>query len=264
MGRRERYGPGTFAWVDLRTTDLADARRFYAELFGWSYAGADTGGRGAYTAASLAGDAVAGLKPLAEEQSAQGVAPFWLNYVAIESADAAAGRARELGGAVHAEPFDTGAGRVSVIADPTGARLCLWESGEGIGACRVNDPGCLTWNELSTNDLATAVEFYSALFGWRIEPTGTGGAPPYWTIGHGGAARSRNGGLRELDREQEGAAPHWMPYFTVASLDEALARASSGGGSVPMGPFDLPGGRIAIVRDPQRALFGIFDGEVDD
>ncbi|GGM62536.1 hypothetical protein GCM10011608_54650 [Micromonospora sonchi] len=28
--------PGTACWADLATPDLADARRFYPELFGWT------------------------------------------------------------------------------------------------------------------------------------------------------------------------------------------------------------------------------------
>lgn len=39
MGKRVSHAPGTFAWVDLRTTDPADAKRFYAELFGWTQRG---------------------------------------------------------------------------------------------------------------------------------------------------------------------------------------------------------------------------------
>ena len=35
MGRRERYAPGTFCWVDLATTDPAAAKTFYGDLFGW-------------------------------------------------------------------------------------------------------------------------------------------------------------------------------------------------------------------------------------
>ncbi len=34
-GKRERYEPGTFCWVDLMTNDSAGAKTFYDELFGW-------------------------------------------------------------------------------------------------------------------------------------------------------------------------------------------------------------------------------------
>jgi predicted enzyme related to lactoylglutathione lyase len=223
------FAPGTFAWIDLRTKDPADAKRFYAALFGWTYTDWDA----TYSVAALDGDAVAGLKPQAEAPS------FWLNYLAVENADAVAAKTRELGGTVHAEPFDNEAGRMAVIADPTGARLALWQSREGLGACRVNDPGCLAWNELSTDDAPAAIGFYSALFGGRIE----------------------RAGVRELRPDQEGTLPHWMPYFAVASVAEALARASSAGGEALAGPLDIPAGHIAILRDPQGAVLGILEGD---
>jgi predicted enzyme related to lactoylglutathione lyase len=265
MGKRSSYAPGTFSWVDLATTDTDDAKRFYAELFGWSYDDRDAGGGGTYTEASIDGDAVAGLYSQPEQQRSQGAPPFWSNYVTVASADDAASRASELGGSVHAAPFDVlDAGRMAVIADPTGAMLGVWEPGESIGARRVNDPGCMTWNELSTNDAASAIDFYSSLFGWRIEPIDTGGGPPYWSISHDGGAEGRNGGMRELAPEQEGVPPHWMPYFTVASVDETIDRAEGAGGRSLAGPLDLPTGRIVILSDPQGAVFAIFEGDVDD
>src|SRR4051812_36171440 len=43
-------------------------------------------------------------------------------------------------------------GRMALLQDPTGAAFCGWEPGEEIGATRVNNPGCLTWNELHSPD----------------------------------------------------------------------------------------------------------------
>lgn len=265
MGKRASYAPGTFSWVDLATTDPEDAKGFYAAVLGWEYEDRDAGGGATYTQASREGDAVAGLYAQPEQQRAQGVPPFWFNYVTVESADAASVRVGELGGDVHVEPFDVlDVGRMAVVADPTGAMLGLWEPRNSIGARRVNDPGCMTWNELSTNDAETAIEFYSALFGWRIQPIDTGGGPSLWAIAHDGAAEGRNGSVRELAPEQEGTPPHWMPYFTITSTDAALARASDAGGGTLAGPLDVPAGRFAVVGDPQGAVFGTFEGEVDD
>src|SRR5215207_1698128 len=49
MGRRERYEPGTFCWVDLVTTDPASAKAFYGELFGWEAEDVPAGEAGTYT-----------------------------------------------------------------------------------------------------------------------------------------------------------------------------------------------------------------------
>ncbi len=156
---------------------------------------------------------------------------------------------------------------MAVIGDPTGAMFGVWEPRESIGATLVNDPGCLTYNELSTTDVAAATRFYEQLFGWKIEPIDTGGAPPYWIIGHDGAAGGLNGGMRELAPEQleAGTPSHWMPYFTVGSADDAIATATGAGAHLAFGPIDIPNdARIALLTDPQGAFFVIFAVEVDD
>jgi len=267
MGKRTSYEPGTFSWIDLGTTDPEAAKTFYTALFGWEPEDMPVPDSPPYTMMRIGGENVAAIYSQPQQQRDAGVPPSWLSYVTVASADDAAAAAREAGGGVHAGPFDVmDAGRMAVIADPTGAMLGVWEPRESIGATLVNDPGCLTWNELATNDVAAATDFYEKLFGWKLEPVDTGGGPAYWMIGHDGAARGRNGGVRELAPEQleGGVPPHWMPYFTVDSVDDATAAITDGGGSVAFGPLDLPAGRIAVGQDPQGAFFGLFEGEVDD
>jgi uncharacterized protein len=269
MGKRTSYEPGTFSYVELHTTDTEGAKSFYGDLFSWQ--GEDVpipeeAGGGTYTLLKLGGETVAALTPQAPPQRDAGVPPNWLSYVTVASADDAGTRAGELGGAVHAGPFDVmDFGRMAVIGDPTGAMFAVWQAGSSIGATQVNDPGCLTMNELSTNDVERAEGFYSGLFGWTFDQLDTGEAPPYWAIHHGGAARGLNGGMRELAPQQTeaGIPPHWMPYFTVESTDETVSAATRAGGGVLAPAFDIPAGRIAVLHDPQGAAFGVFEGEVD-
>ena len=268
MGKRTSYEPGTFSHVELATTDPGGAKEFYGKIFGWEADDRpipeDAGG-GVYTLLKLDGEDVAALYEQRPDQREAGVPPNWFSYVTVADADAAAERAKELGGAVHAGPFDVmTAGRMAVIADPTGAMFGVWQAGDSIGATLVNDPGSLTMNELSTNDVPRATEFYEGLFGWSVEKLDTGDAPPYWSIRHEGAAGGLNGGMRELAPEQQGVPPHWMPYFTVASAEEAIATATVSGGSAVFGPLDIPAGRFAVLHDPQGAFFAIFEGEVDE
>jgi predicted enzyme related to lactoylglutathione lyase len=269
MSKRESYEPGTFSWVDLGTTDREAAKGFYGQLFGWE--GEDNpmpdGSGSVYSMMTVGGETVAAIFDQQQEQRDVGIPPAWFSYVTVAGADDAAARAKEAGGAVHAGPFDVGeAGRMAVVADPTGAMFGVWEAGDSIGATLVNDPGSLTWNELSTTDVARAGEFYESLFGWRVEPIDTGDFPPYWSIRHDGGSGGRNGGIRELPKEHqdEGVPSHWMPYFTVSSVADALATAAGAGGANLFGPLDLPQGRFAVIRDPQGAILGIFEGEVDD
>jgi predicted enzyme related to lactoylglutathione lyase len=269
VGKRTSYEPGTFSWVELGTTDPDAAKEFYGKLLGWQaddLAIPDDAGGGTYTMLRLDGDAVAALALQPIQQRDAGVPPNWFSYVTVADADAAAEKAKELGGSVHAGPFDVMTnGRMAVVADPTGAMFGVWQAGDTIGATRVNDPGCLTANELSTNDVPRAIEFYEGLFGWNVEEIDTQGGPRYWSIGHDGAANGRNGGMRELAPEQAGVPPHWMPYFTAASVDDVIAAAKDGGGSLVAGPIEIPtGARLGVLRDPQGAFFAIFEGQVDD
>jgi predicted enzyme related to lactoylglutathione lyase len=265
MGTRTSYEPGTFSWVDLGTTDREGAKSFYEGLFGWDAVDNPMGEGDTYSIMTVGGESVAAIYDQPPQQRDAGVPPFWFSYVTVASADEAAAAAKDAGGSVHAEPFDVmEAGRMAVIADPTGAMFGMWEPRENIGAGRVNEPGCLSWNELATNDVEAASNFYTELFGWSIEELDTGGGPRYWSIGHEGGASGQNGGVRELGPGEEGAPSFWIPYFAVESVDGTLARATELGGATIVPGTDIPTGRFAALRDPQGAAFAIFEGEFDD
>jgi hypothetical protein len=58
---------------------------------------------------------------------------------------------------------------------------------------------------------------------------------------------------------QQGVPPNWMPYVEATSVDETAKKAASLGGTVIVGPQDIPGtGRFAVLQDPQGATFGIY------
>ena len=265
MGTRTEYEPGTFCWVNMSATDLDAAKRFYAGLFGWHYDDQPNNG-GTFAMARRHHANVAALYPREEREQAHGPPSHWNNYVSVSDADDTASRAQALGGTVLDEPYDVAdAGRTAVLADPTGAVFWVWQPRKHIGAGRVNDAGCFTWNELGTTDVRRAAAFYSGLFGWRFEQVDTGGGPDYWTIGHDGAAMGRNGGMRELTARERAADvhPHWMPYFTVDSAAAAAGKARDTGGSVLHGPAPA-GGTVAVLEEPTGAVFAVFEGEVDN
>jgi uncharacterized protein len=253
MGDRDSYPPGTFCWADLGTTDAASAKTFYARVFGWEAVDAPAGDGGTYTTFKLDGRDVAALYEMGEQEREQ-LTPHWSSYVSVEDVDAAAARARELGAEVMADPLDVmEAGRMAVVRDPTGALVHLWQPRGQVGAGRVNDPGCMCWNGLASPDPARARDFFTELLGWTVEPEESG----YGVIKLGDAI---NGGMRPL---QDGEPTHWLVYFTVASLDEAVAAVREAGGSIIAGPMVTPVGRVAAVGDPQGAAFALYEGQVD-
>jgi predicted enzyme related to lactoylglutathione lyase len=250
MGERTSYAPGTFSWAELVTSDADAAKAFYAAVFGWDYRDSPVGDGMVYSTALLDGRAAAALYSSAEQP------PHWNCYVTVESVDDTARRAGELGAKVMAGPFDVlDAGRMAVIADPTGAALALWEPRSHIGASVVNQPGALTWNDLVTPDPDGAARFYGALFGWTtMEIPDSGG---YRVIRNG--LRS-NGGMLTRD----GAPPSWMPYFGHEDIAALVARVAELGGRVLSEPLAVPSGRFAVLADPQGAMFAALTGDYDD
>ncbi|HEX4435243.1 MAG TPA: VOC family protein [Solirubrobacteraceae bacterium] len=257
MGERDGYAPGTFCWVELSTTDQAAAKEFYAALFGWAADDRPVGEGSYYSMQQLDGRHVAAISGQPQQQREAGVPALWHSYVWVSDADEAAARARELGGSVHAGPFDVmQAGRMAVLQDPQGAYFMLWEPREHRGAQLVNVPGAFAWNELSTSDMEAAQTFYGGLFGWSFEPY-EGSPQPYLGIKNGEA---NNGGVREL---AEPMPPNWLVYFAVDDLDASLSRVTELGGGQMLAPMDIGMARIAVAHDPQGAPFALYCGTLE-
>ena len=71
----------------------------------------------------------------------------------------------------------------------------------------------------------------------------------YVTIRNAG---SINGGVMPMTEAYGDAPEHWLPYFTAASCDGAIAKARDLGGMVLTGLIDLPQpGRVAVLLDPR-------------
>jgi predicted enzyme related to lactoylglutathione lyase len=263
MAEQTEYAPGAFSWVDVTTTDLDGAAAFYKGLLGWDHVDRPIGDGAVYRLFQLRGKNVAGGVEQQSEQRSHGIPPHWNNYVTVTSADDTAARVGDLGGNLMMDPFDVfDAGRMAIFTDATGAVLSVWEPRERSGAELFNDPGCLTWNELSTPDMDRAKSFYSDLFGWSFDDVGTDEMP--YTMTRNG--ERMNGGIRPLGEQEKqmGVPPNWMPYFTSADMDQSAAEAGELGGIVMVGPMSvMEGRRIAVVRDPQGVVFGLFEGETD-
>lgn len=250
MAERTSYAPGTFSWSELATSDADAAKAFYGAVFGWSFEDIPVGDDQVYTMASRDGGQVAALFVSDEPR------PHWNCYVTVESADASAARAKELGAKVLAEPFDVmEVGRMAVLADPAGAILSIWQAGTSIGATRVNTPGALTWNDLMTPDAGAAAEFYGGLFGWTTdEIPGAGG---YRVIKNG---ERSNGGMMPT----QDAPPCWIPYFGHEDVKRLVGEVDGLGGTVLNGPIDMGQGTIAVLSDPQGAVFAVWSGAYED
>jgi uncharacterized protein len=246
------YVPGVPMWIDLGTSDLEAAGRFYASLFGWEFqsAGPDAGGYGFFM---LRGKMVAGAGPLMSEQ--QPVA--WSTYIHSADVEATAARARQAGGTVMVEPMDVmDAGRMAFVLDSTGAAIGVWQPKSHAGAELANEPGAFAWNELATRDVEGAKAFYQAVFDWDAHTRDMGAGAMYTEFQVGGRSVA---GMRAMDADYPPQVPaHWLVYFAVADADAAVSTASEQGGRVVVPPMDVEPGRLAVLSDPQGAPFAVI------
>jgi predicted enzyme related to lactoylglutathione lyase len=116
--------------------------------------------------------------------------------------------------------------------------------------------GRFVWHELLTTDPKAALNFYTRIVGWTAQP---GKNDPSHTIlmADSGAV----GGVRSLPPEAKSmnAPPHWLSYIETQDLDTTVSHAAQLGARTIKPPFDLPGrGRVAILADPQGAVFAAF------
>jgi hypothetical protein len=120
-------------------------------------------------------------------------------------------------------------------------------------------PGVPCWVDTAQPDPEAAASFYSGLFGWDFEDRMPPGSPGRYLV-----AKLRGRDVAAVGSPPEGMppAPVWMSYVSVASADEAAARAEEAGGTALMEPFDVPGaGRMAALADPEGAAFCAWEAK---
>src|SRR5579862_397141 len=115
--------PGSFAWNELNTRDLAAAKAFYTEVFGWTANDMDMGGM-SYTEWKLGDRTVAGMQMMPDMVPAE-VPAYWLVYFAVDDTDTTVSKAAATGATTLVPPMDIPPGRFSVLSDPDGAAFAV-------------------------------------------------------------------------------------------------------------------------------------------
>jgi predicted enzyme related to lactoylglutathione lyase len=238
-------------WIELTTDDQSAAEQFYSQLFGWEIEKTDDPQYGGYAMGRIEGGQTAGIG--GKQDPSQPSA--WSLYIGSDDVDALAQRFADMGGRVIAPPFDVGdQGRMVVLQDPGGAFISAWQ-GTGAGSFVTDVPGAFSWGELNARGVEEALRFYQRVFGWGVRTT-DGGDRPYHEFQLDG--HSILGAMEIPTAVPAFVPPHWLIYFDVEDLDESADRARHLGAREVLGPMDFPGGRFALVTDPQGAMFGLL------
>lgn len=248
-----------FVWHDLMTRDVAAAKRFYGEWFGWRFVAGERGYEHIF-----AGDTgIGGIVHFADQD---GSPPFWLGYVIVDDVDATTDAAKRLGGEARVRKVTIpNVGDFAIVADPHGAVFGPFYHPKSMGMPEPNElpkPYTFCWNELLTSDPDAAARFYGALFGWGVEHVEMPGFGRYSLF--------KRVGVKDAEGADQDAAgmmkmppgvphPFWLAYVAVPDADAAVDKAKRLGAFVPMAPMDVAGvGRFATIIDPQQAAIAVL------
>lgn len=241
------------AWVDLAATNATAENEYYSKLFGWQVEVNPDPQYGGYGIARIGGEDAAGIGPKQEP----GTPTAWSLYIGTEDVDDLATRIQAAGGKVVAPPFDVGdQGRMAVFQDPSGAFISAWQ-GTRMGGFQTNAPNSFGWGELNARGASAVIPFYTTVFGWTTRSSEMGeGQPPYTEFLVNG--ESIAGAWEMNPMVPEGVPSYWQVYFAVDDVDRAFRTALDLGGTEMVAPQEFPGGRFAIVSDPEGASFGLL------
>jgi predicted enzyme related to lactoylglutathione lyase len=124
------HRPMAFSWAELCTPQAGPARSFYRAVFGWDTVTVPMSmptGEVGYTVFMAGGAEMAGLLP-AEGAFGPAEPPYWLAYVEVADADAAAARTEQARGTVLVDPFDVPRiGRIALLAGRHGETFAVMQ-----------------------------------------------------------------------------------------------------------------------------------------
>jgi predicted enzyme related to lactoylglutathione lyase len=110
------------------------------------------------------------------------------------------------------------------------------------------------WVDLSSGDAASSRDFYSKLFGWKVDVNPD---PQY-----GGYALAKIGGkdVAGIGPKQMDEAPTaWSVYIGTADAADTVKKAEAAGGKVVVAPMEVGDqGTMAFIADPSGAVIGVW------
>lgn len=246
---------GEFIWYELLTSDLEAAQAFYGDVVGYSAIPSASAGF-EYRMWARGDIVLGGFMPMPSELASRGVPCCWLGYVQVRDVDDTVDAVVADGGAVMMRPTTlANIGRIALVADPQGAAFYVMHPTHG-GAMTSfgRKPGQCGWNELHTTDSVAALAFYGKHLGWVNSSSMDMGSMGTYHMFNAGAGDDLGGMMNS-------PIPHpaWLYYFNVESITQAKTRVEARGGSVVLGPLQIPGGAwIITAKDPQGAVFGLL------
>ncbi|MCP4333681.1 MAG: VOC family protein [Gammaproteobacteria bacterium] len=252
---------GKVVWHDLITEAPEASKHFYHELFGWEFEQVDIGGglfnTIDYTLIRHNGRLIGGMVNQAHLKTQEDVSQ-WIGLISVADVDATTAVVTATGGTVLTAPVNLAKrGRLAVVADPQGALFTLLQTHSRDPLDEAEpDVGGFLWNELWTEDVAAAADFYQQLAGYSDEGNilkdNVENNREYRLLSSQGKPRV---GIMKIPAED--LTPLWVSYLRIedaAALDAIVARVEELGGAILLDPQDREiGGRVALIAGPSGA-----------
>jgi predicted enzyme related to lactoylglutathione lyase len=255
---------GEFIWYELMTPDPDGSKSFYDAVAGWDIEPEPSGEMDYRMIRRSDGGNAGGVMRLTPDMEQHGAKPTWLGYISVDDVDASVAAIEKAGGKTFVAAFDIPAvGRIAMVADPQGAPFYVMKpippAGDAGARSDVFSPDAqqrIGWNELQTSDVEGARRFYGEQFGWESgEFMDMGQMGEYRFFDHHG---QRLGAVFNAANAQP---PHFRFYIRVPSIAAAKHAAEEKGGTIHMGPHQVPTGEWVVVgSDPQGAEFALVGG----
>jgi len=252
---------GSHVWYELMTTDSDGAKAFYEKVVpGWSISESIPGDQDYRMIGRSDGGFAGGFMGLTDEMCAHGAKPTWMGYVGVDDVDATVSRIEAEGGKALMPPFDIPQGRIAMVADPQGNPIYVMKPvppennpDAQSDVFSAYDEQRVGWNELSTSDPKAARSFYGDLFGWTSDD--------FMPMGEFGEYRffaNQGTTIGAVCGVMPGGTSGWRYYIRVPSISAAVEAVKANGGTVSMGPHEVPGGDFIIIgNDPQGATYAL-------
>lgn len=247
---------GKLVWADLVTPDPNTARRFYGELFGWTFTSVGSG-QEEYALAHLDGAAIGGIvrRP---NRGAERSQPRWIPFMSMRDVSSATERtvSRAGGKTLVATRTLPARGTLALFADPEGAIFGALDSTSGDPGDYLPEVGDWIWAQLLSRDADKAASFYAGLAGYVPVEGGTSAQSRSLLLTSDGYARAS---ILQIPPGHAELRPDWLLYVRVADVRKVSAAAERLGARVLLAANpELYGGRVAVIADPTGAPMGLL------
>jgi len=249
--------PGKIIWRDLLTDDPVASKKFYGELFNWTFesvgVAAGLSSDTTYTLIRHNGRLIGGMIDTVALSNRSDISQ-WIVSMSVTDIDVAVAAFIAGGGEVKTPPTDLQRrGKMAVVRDAEGALLALLQTRDGDPADHEPEVDGFLWDELWTTDVERATTFYADVAGLKAETVHVDGDPEtgksYRLLKDGEKPR-----VGIMVNPLEGLGPVWVSYIRVQSPAEITARVAELGGSIIVAAQPRAiGGEVAFIAGPSGA-----------